>query len=111
MILHPDTWMLVPPLYSGENKSDSETIVGARLVCCRTGWIWYVLEMSPVDDEGCQILDGGEAVDVILYCLVNGFDCELGYVSLRELSGVGTVEQDLLWRPVCLSDILTGRVS
>ena len=76
-------------------------------------WTWYAIEGSPVDDNGCYDTDKLK-VDFIFFGLVIGFESELGYFSLKELTkakqglrGIQAlpIERDLYFKPCRLSKI------
>ena len=109
--LPPDVLATIPPLYSSESDADPCAVV--KLFAPGSGWTWWVIEASPVDDEGIMIdttSDVSCTVDVLLFCLVIGHEVELGYTSLKELEEVRTnlelpIERDLYWKPTPLSKI------
>jgi hypothetical protein len=96
----------IPALYSQENEEDP-------LVVCKYfdpvgSWTWYVMEGSPVDEDG--YFDTANAkVDFLFFGLVVGHEPELGYFSLNELKtakqGLLPIERDLYFKPRRLSDI------
>jgi hypothetical protein len=73
------------------------------------GWTWYVIEGSPVDEDG--FYDTAKPkVDFIFFGLVSGLEVELGYFSLSELESVRgafglPVERDLYFQPTRLSEV------
>jgi hypothetical protein len=101
----------LPALYSQDNEKDP-------LVVCKffdpTGsWTWYAIESSPVDENGYFDTDK-EKVDFLFFGLVIGFEPELGYFSLKELTNAKQgvkgiqalpIEQDLYFTPCRLSEI------
>ena len=66
-------------------------VAPAKLFSPYSNWTWYVTEMDPVTGT--------------CFGLVEGFETELGYFDLTELSevtvlgGVPAVERDLYWEP------------
>lgn len=65
------------------------------------GWTWYATEYDPVKRE--------------FFGFVRGFEEELGYFSLNELSSVKNklglgIERDLSWVPTPLSKVKSGEV-
>ena len=90
----------LPKLYSQENNPDP--IVQVKFFTPWSNWAWYVIEGEPVLDE-----DGNEE-DFLFFGLVEGFEKELGYFSLRELESVKgpfglTIERDLFFKGEPLS--------
>ncbi len=87
----------IPALYANENVADDAVLAPAKLFSPYTGWRWYITEWN------------GETG--LCFGLVEGFDTELGYFDLTELSeatvlgSVPTVERDLYWEPKTLGDI------
>ena len=83
----------LPPLYSQEDVEDPLVVV--KFFHPATDWTWYAIEFDGAD---------------LFFGLVSGFDVELGYFSLSELSsvkgrlGLG-VERDLYFEPQRLSEI------
>jgi hypothetical protein len=95
-LLTDDVRAALPPLYSQENNSDP--IVPVKFFTPDGQWTWYATEC-----------DGSD----ICFGLVNGFEEELGYFSLVELSAVRgmlglPVERDLYWKPKPLSHCYRG---
>ena len=72
-------------------------VAPAKLFSPYSNWTWYVTEMDPVTGT--------------CFGLVEGFETELGYFDLTELSevtvlgGVPAVERDLYWEPQTLGEI------
>jgi len=107
----------LPPLYSTENEEDP--MVVCKFFHPRSNWTWYVTEASlqTVKDgeELCiglteAIPEGAQPIDVLMFGLVDGFEAELGYISLRELASVRDdwglgVERDIYWTPKRLSEV------
>ncbi len=101
----------LPPLYSQEDEEDP-------MVICKFfdpvgSWTWYVIEGSPVDEDGFYDTDK-EKVDFLFFGLVDGFESELGYFSLNELmsakkgqSGLKAIpiERDIHFKPCRLSQV------
>jgi len=81
---------IVPPLHSQEGITDP--IVHIRFLAAELGWMWYVTEGSPEDD------------DFVFFGFVIGVEEEWGYFWLselteaRELSG-HPIERDLHFEP------------
>jgi hypothetical protein len=97
----------LPPLYSQENEKDP--LVVCKFFYPDFSWTWYVIEGSPVDEDGYYDTDK-EKVDFLFFGYVAGFECELGYFSLNELlSNRGKlglpIERDTSFTPKRLSEI------
>lgn len=97
----------LPELYSQENVADP--LVICKFFTPDAGWTWYVIEGSPVDENGYYDTDK-EKVDFIFFGFVVGVEPELGYFSLNELSQVRgvlglPVERDLWFKPKRLSEV------
>lgn len=85
----------LPPLYTNENVADPIAIV--KFFHPFSNWTWYATEFDGTDT---------------FYGLVNGFESELGYFSLSELSslkvrGLG-IERDKFFAPTPLSKLERG---
>ena len=88
----------IPALYANENEEDYDAVVAAaKLFSPYSGWSWYVTEWDR--ETG------------LCFGLVEGFEVELGYFDLSELSevtvfgGVPAVERDLYWQPRTIGEI------
>jgi hypothetical protein len=97
----------LPALYSQENTPDP--MVVCKFFTPDAQWTWYVIEGSPVDEDGYYDTEK-EKVDFCFFGLVSGLEVELGYFSLSELTGVRgafglPVERDLYFEPTRLSSI------
>lgn len=83
----------LPPLYSQERVADP--IARVKLFHPLSNWTWYLLELDP--DSG------------LAFAFTDGFEAELGYVSIEELAEVNVhglpIERDLYWTPVPLSEV------
>lgn len=91
----------LPALYSQDGKGD-DAVVYVHYFSPYSGWDWYGMEFDGTDE---------------FFGLVRGFDTELGYFSLMELSEakvqIGSllmpaVERDLYWTPKTLGEIRKG---
>ena len=84
----------IPALYA-QDGAGSEAVVHIKLFTPFSSWTWLLTEYDPV-----QELAFGFAYNAAMP------DCaELGYVSLRELRGLGrAVERDILFTPKPLSE-------
>lgn len=92
------------PAYHWIRESDKLPPLGSEAKVAKvklfhpTGsWTWYVSEFDP---------ETGEA-----FGLVDGFERELGYFSLKELAGVTgrfglPIERDLYWTPTPLAELI-----
>ena len=88
----------IPALYANEDVQDYDSVVAhARLFSPYSNWTWYVTEWDR--ETG------------LCFGLVQGYEEELGYFDLTELSevtvfgGVPAVERDLHWKPKTLGAI------
>ena len=85
--------MKIPKLYETEEQKDPI----AHIKLFIDGWTWYVIEIDKSDYNTC-------------YGLVDGFEQELGYFTLRELENLKglfglKVELDTSFQPTKLSKI------
>ena len=92
----------IPPLYATEETTDTDSVIArAKLFSPYSGWTWYITEWD---------LETG-----MCFGLVEGFETELGYFDLTELSeitvfgGVPAIERDLYWQPRTLGEIREER--
>lgn len=77
----------LPKLYSQENEENPKIII--KFFHPLSNWTWYVVEGEPPGPDG----------DWLFFGLVDGFEKELGYFSLKQLKevkvkGLG-IERDL----------------
>ena len=84
----------LPPLYSQEDKG-GEAIVHVKFFTPDSNWTWLATSFDGED---------------IFFGLVEGFEKELGYFSLKELEsvrgGLGLpIERDLYFQPKMLKEI------
>lgn len=81
-----------------EQEGSDDPIVHAAFVFPLSGWIWFVTEGEPGED------------DFIFFGYVIGFEGELGYFTLSELEGVNIdglkVERLEDFKPVSLKECL-----
>jgi len=80
----------IPKLYESEGEVLEEKMVYVKLFTPDSNWTWWVLEYD--EDER------------VLFCVVDGFERELGYVSLDELESIQgklglSVERDIHFTP------------
>lgn len=84
-----DVAATVPRLYATE--SEAEPLARVKLFSCLNGWTWYVTEYDPVTGDA--------------FGLVQGFETEWGYFSVREMEelnrskGFNVVERDEWFEP------------
>ena len=88
----------IPNLYETENQE--EKICYLKLFLPNSNWTWYIIELDKHDENTC-------------YGLVDGFEKELGYFSLKELANIRDslgvkVERDISFKPTKLETILKG---
>ena len=88
----------IPPLYANDGADDPDAVVArVKLFSPYNGWRWYITEWDP--ETG------------LCFGLVEGFETELGYFDLTELSevtvsgSVPAVERDLYWESQTLGEI------
>ncbi|HBG27922.1 MAG: hypothetical protein A2Y10_16505 [Planctomycetes bacterium GWF2_41_51] len=84
----------LPPLYAQEDKG-GKTVVHAKFFTPDSNWTWYATEFDGEDT---------------FFGLVEGFEKELGYFSLKELESVRgslglPIERDLYFKPKTLEEI------
>jgi hypothetical protein len=85
----------LPALYSQDGKGD-EAVAIVKFFSPYSGWEWYATEFDGEDT---------------FFGLVKGFETELGYFSLKELSevtvfgGVPAVERDKWFDPTPLKEV------
>lgn len=89
----------IPPLYANEAAEDPDSVVAhVKLFSPYSGWTWYITEWDS---------ETGRA-----FGLVDGFEVEMGYFDLTELSEtmlmggrLPAVERDMYWKPMTLGEI------
>ena len=88
----------IPPLYANDGAEDPDAVVARmKLFSPYSGWRWHITEWDSETGLCCG--------------LVEGFETELGYFELTELSevtvfgSVPAVERDLYWAPATLGEI------
>ena len=93
----------IPPLYANEKAAGGEAtdpLLPVKFFDPSGSWTWYVMEGEPI--EGTQ--------DWLFFGLVDGWDMELGYFRLSDLTtytgrfGLG-IERDLHWSAKTLSEV------
>ena len=98
-LMTKDLGAKIPPLYANEHAEDPDgVIVHAKLFCPYNRiWTWYITEWDP-ETGTC-------------FGLVSGYETELGYFDLTELSEVAVmgrvpaVERDRYWEPKTLGEV------
>lgn len=85
----------LPPLYAQDGKGN-EAIVYVKYFTPDNNWTWWVTEFDP--QEG------------VFFGLVQGFEKELGYFTLKELEEARgpmglPIERDLYWQPKTLREV------
>lgn len=93
MLLTQEIVKKLPVLYSSENTEDP--MVWCKFFTPDSSWTWYVIEYDGKDT---------------FYGLVDGFERELGYFSLTEISAVRghlglPIERDRYFEPCRLSEL------
>ena len=100
----------LPPLYSGEQTGlGMEAIAQVKFFSPKSGWTWYASEGSLVDADSYFDTDE-EKVDFLFFGLVIGYEIEVGYFSLSELTHTRglfglSVERDKDYQPKTLREL------
>ena len=100
----------LPPLYSGEQTGlGMDAIAQVKFFAADSGWTWYASEGSPVDGAGYFDTEN-EKVDFLFFGLVIGYEIEVGYFSLSELTHVRgpfglSIERDKDYQPKTLREL------
>ena len=94
-LLDQDSREKLPPLYSGEELG-LETLAQVKFFTPDSNWTWYASEFDGED---------------IFFGLVDGFETELGYFSLKELQKVNgpmglKIERDLHFESKKLKELM-----
>ena len=92
-LMTADLRIQLPQLYSQEEVDDPKAI--AKFFTPDSNWTWYATEFDGKDT---------------FFGLVDGFEKELGYFSLKELESIRgafglPIERDLWFEPTPLSEI------
>lgn len=108
-LLDPETRANLPALYSGEERG-FDALAQVKFFTPDAGWIWYVSEGSPMDEDGDYDTHKPE-VDFIFFGLVVGFEVELDYFALSQLESVRgqlgmSIERDLDFEPKTLRELV-----
>jgi len=96
-LLPPEIRTILPPLDSNESIG-GQAIIHLKLFTPDSDWTWYAT---------CGQQEGD---DFLFFGLVDGFEKELGYLSLSELQSARgplglAIERDLYWKPKPLCEI------
>lgn len=83
----------LPKMYSSENEKDP--MVWSKFFTPDSNWTWYIMEFDGIDT---------------FFGLVDGFEKELGYFSLKELQSIRghlglPIERDMYFKPCRLSEL------
>ena len=91
----------IPAIYANKNvESYDDVLAAAKLFSPFSNWTWFITEW--------------DAETGTCFGLVEGFEVEMGYFDLTELSeatvfgGVPAVERDLYWQPKTIGEIRRG---
>ena len=94
LLLTKEIKAALPKIGSQDGKG-YDAIAQVKLFHPASSWTWYITEY-----------DGGD----MLYGLVDGFEAELGYMSLGEMEETVVrglkMERDLYWKPRPLSECI-----
>jgi hypothetical protein len=107
-LLDDESRAKLPPLYSNE-QIGLKALAQVKFFTPDSNWTWYASEGSEVDEDGYFDTDKPK-VDYLFFGLVVGFEIEIGYFSLSELSqargALGLpVERDLYYQPKTLEEL------
>ena len=99
MLLTKENRKALPPLYANENLKDPEAIV--KFFTPDGNFTWYAMEFDGED---------------LFFGFVDGYEKELGYFSLKELSSLRgafnlPVERDMYFKPTKLSELRGDNVA
>ena len=92
-LIKEDPFKAIPDLYDTEDLKDP--LCQIKLFTPDSNFTWYIIEFSKEDNNTC-------------FGYVQGYESELGYFSLKELSSIKgplglAVEMDLSFKPTPLS--------
>lgn len=87
----------IPAFYQTEELSSEETMIQVKFFDSRGSWTWYIIEFDPETNQA--------------FGLVDGFEKELGYISITELESMPRIERDLSFKPISLADLKKQLVS
>lgn len=80
----------------GEASGEQDPMIWLKLMCEQAGWIWYIIEMQPLQQ------------DAIFYGYAVGWDERLEYFNLSELEQIAAVEGVNL---ICDPNFVPSRLS
>ena len=94
MLLTKANQQALPPLYSGDGHA-ADAVAAVKFFTPDSSWTWYATEFDGQDT---------------FFGLTDGFEKELGYFSLKELSETRGplglhIERDMHWTPKTLREI------
>jgi hypothetical protein len=87
----------LPALYETEEIETEEKVVYVKYFCITNGWTWYGVEYDPKEK--------------LFFGLVDGFEREWGYFSLKELEQINEInripiiERDYYFEPTKIKDL------
>lgn len=107
----------MPRLYATEDIPAGEKTIIVKYFTPDSNWTWWAVEADAVLPDGAQVSladaprDPNAILDVLFFGLVQGFEVEWGYFSLRELfSARGPlglpIERDLHFGAPTIADAL-----
>jgi hypothetical protein len=107
-LLDAESRAKLPPLYSGESLGLA-ALAQVKFFTPDSNWTWYASEGSPIDADGYFDTEK-EKVDFLFFGLVIGFEIEVGYFSLSELSATHgplglPIERDQFFTPKTLQEL------
>jgi len=107
-LLDDESRTKLPALYSNDQLG-LKALAQVKYFTPDGDWTWYASEGSYVDEDGYFDTDK-EKVDYLFFGLVIGFEIELGYFSLSELTQVRgalglPIERDLYFKPKPLGEL------
>ena len=109
-LLDEESRAKLPPLYNGEETElGMDALATVKFFSPDSGWVWYASEGSPVDGDSYFDTDK-EKVDFLFFGLVIGYEIELGYFSLSELTNTRgpsglLIERDKFYQPKTLREL------
>ena len=109
-LLDAESRAKLPPLYTGEKtRQGIDALALVKFFSPDAGWVWFASEGSPVDADGYFDTDK-EKVDFLFFGLVIGYEIELGYFSLSELTNTRgpfglSIERDKFYQPKTLRQL------
>lgn len=109
----------LPPIYTHSEKKPEEVPIAVKFFHPFSSWAWYATEACAYmkDDRELplkEVNDWDEVEDVMFFGWVHGTDPELGYFSLKELSGVKVmglpIERDMYFGNHTLAEVMKERI-